>query len=183
MNFEHVMVDLETLSAQSDAVILSIGAVRFDLDKLQLSHNRDFYVTVNANDCQRRGLQIDYDTVCWWMRQSESARKIFDLAGIPLDVALLQFAEYVKAVPESIIWGNGATFDNMILRNAFKVAGMVDYPVSYRNDFCFRTLHRLFPVDKVAFSGTQHNALHDARYQAETVLRIWSKYAPRGLTD
>lgn len=36
MNKQHVMVDLETLGNNSSSVIISIGAVAFDLDKMRL---------------------------------------------------------------------------------------------------------------------------------------------------
>ena len=43
-----VMIDLETLSVENNAIILSIGVVIFDLDKhtivvLRLQHRKDVY--------------------------------------------------------------------------------------------------------------------------------------------
>jgi hypothetical protein len=48
LSFEHVMLDLETLSSGPRAAILSIGAVRFDLEKLELGD--ELYVVLDPED-------------------------------------------------------------------------------------------------------------------------------------
>jgi hypothetical protein len=167
--FEHIMVDLETLSSREDAAILSIGAVRFDLE--QLSLGEEFYERVELASCEEKGLRISADTLLWWMEQTPEARKVFiEQPQISLLSALSKFKEFVATNPNSVIWGNGATFDNMILRNAFRACGL-SYPVSYRNDLCYRTMRRMFPVIK-SEGGVVHNALDDARNQASTLLSI-----------
>lgn len=170
MLFEHIMLDLETLSAGPRAVILSVGAVRFDVDLMILADKAEFYEVVDGEDCQRHGLEIDYSTVKWWMEQERGATAIFRLPAKPLAEVLFKFSEYVNRVPGSKIWGNGATFDNIILRNAY-AATRLSYPVTYRDDLCYRTLRKLFPGEK-AETGVAHNALDDARNQAVTLVNI-----------
>lgn len=68
-----------------------------------------------------------------------------------------------------MIWGNGATFDNMILRNAYLATGQRQ-PWNFRDDVCFRTVKYLFPLKK-EFQGVRHHALDDARNQAKYLIK------------
>lgn len=156
-----VMVDLETLGNGSNAVILSIGAVEFDPDTDTLG--REFYVLVDPQSCVDAGLQVDVGTVVWWMKQSDQARSAFNRKGYPLDEALAHFTDWYPA--GAPLWGNGATFDNVIMTNAYKACGM-DQPWKFWDDRCYRTLKNLLPNITLDRKGTHHNALDDAKTQA-----------------
>ncbi|HHB9818735.1 TPA: 3'-5' exonuclease, partial [Salmonella enterica] len=81
------------------------------------------------------------------------------------------------------VWGNGATFDNVILRGAYERAGKI-CPWPFWNDHDVRTLVTLGrsigfdPKKDMPFIGEQHNALADARHQAKYVSAIWQKLIP-----
>lgn len=159
----NIMLDLETLGNGTNAVIIAIGAVQFDHTGL----GQTFYTTVDPQSCVDLGMKMDVSTVMWWMKQSDAARKAFDQAGTPILGALHNFADYVKdcAGGSAEVWGNGATFDNVILGNAYALASLPK-PWPYWGDRCHRTLKNLYPhitFDKV---GTAHNALDDAVSQA-----------------
>lgn len=178
MSHENIMLDLETLDNRETAVILSIGAVRFDFDSLTLSTN--FYSTVSPEDCQKYGLTIGADTVAWWMRQSQAARDaVFTMnAQNSLKTVLGAFTHFVRDIPESKVWGNGATFDNMIMRNAYRAVGY-EIPWAYYHDRCFRTMKAVFPTNTPLIEkdpqmlGVKHQALDDATRQAKWLLHIW----------
>ena len=72
----NVMIDLETMSTESNAAICSIGAVKFTLEEGIVD---TFYCTVDAADCKAHGLVISADTIRWWSTQPkevlESLRK------------------------------------------------------------------------------------------------------------
>ena len=156
-----VMVDLETLGNGSNAVIISIGAVAFDPASGQISS--EFYMVVDPQSCVDVGLKMDVSTVMWWMNQSDEARSAFKKAGVPLEVALQEFKAWY---PQSAsLWGNGATFDNVILSNAYTLAG-INRPWHFTKDRCYRTLKALRPDVKQDRVGTHHNALDDAKFQA-----------------
>ena len=60
----------------------------------------------------------------------------------------------------------------MILGNAFRACG-IPVPWNFYDERCYRTLKSLFPQLKAADTrGTKHNALEDARYQAEHLIKI-----------
>lgn len=162
----NVMVDLETLGNSSHSAIISIGAVEFTEDGL----GRDFYCLVDPQSCQDYRLRMDASTVMWWMQQSDQARAAFKGKGLTLDTALASFTEWFN--PKACMWGNGATFDNVILDNAYKAAGM-KRPWHFTKDRCYRTLKALYPQIKADDrEGTYHNALDDAVYQANHAIKI-----------
>ena len=163
----NVMVDLETLGKNSHSVIISIGAVEFDTMHQKLG--RVFHMVVDAQSCVDAGLEIDASTVMWWLQQSQEAREVFKAKGEPLTEVLRQFAAwYPKGAP---LWGNGATFDNVILSNAYDATDLKQ-PWSYTKDRCYRTLKNLMPTVKQENVGVAHNALDDARYQALHALKL-----------
>lgn len=165
----NIMVDLETLGTSSDAVIIAIGAVAFDATGL----GQTFYITVDPQSCVDLGMKIDAATVMWWMRQSDAARGAFSRQGTPIVGALDAFSRYVAgcAGASAEVWGNGATFDNVILANAYRAANMLK-PWAYWGDRCYRTMKSMYPHIAVEKAGVMHNALDDAAYQATHMVKL-----------
>lgn len=172
----NIMLDLETLGLKHDAAILSIGAVAFS--KCGISD--EFYCVVNMSSCIAVGLSIDSETIEWWMKQSDEARSVFnDERAVALPMALNAFSEWIGRIgngKEDVrMWGNGASFDNVILSNAYAACGMKK-PWSFRNDMCYRTLKNMHPyVESGDRTGVYHNALDDARYQARHCIKLISR--------
>lgn len=160
-----IMVDLETLGTSSHAVILSIGAVRFQngniIDR--------FYRKIDPKSCTDAGLKIDATTVAWWMQQSDEARKEFSMPGKQLKDVLEEFSFWFSSpVP---VWGNGAAFDNVILRSAFGAAG-IPCPWPFWLDRCYRTMKEVSLVSAPLRQGVAHNALDDAVFQTLHLIAI-----------
>jgi DNA polymerase III epsilon subunit-like protein len=174
-SYTAVMLDLETMSTQNDASIISIGAVKFWLNVNQDEFTEDqlFYQTVSLKSCQKVGLHIDANTVEWWLQQSKEAQiALFDSNRMDVTSAMHRFARWIPE--DAYIFGNGATFDNIILRNAFN-ACRVKYPVSYKRDMCYRTLKQMSDIPVPIIEGTKHNALHDAMAQTKHLMTILQK--------
>jgi len=168
------MSDLETLGTNSNAVILSVGSIEFDIKNDKLG--RKFYVNIDPQSCIDAGLVMDVSTIMWWMAQSDEARAAFKAQSYPLKDCLAAFSEWHPKGAQ--LWGNGATFDNVILANAYKAVGMKQ-PWLYSADRCYRTLKAVHnDVDADATNGVKHNALADAKYQALHALKI---YKTKGL--
>jgi exodeoxyribonuclease VIII len=166
------MLDLETLGTGNNAVIISIGAVLFDKDGVA---NETFYLRVNPQSCVDVGMEMSTSTVMWWMKQSDEARAEFDKPSYTIGAVLQDFSAWIDANSDNFkdrkIWGNGATFDNVILDNAYRKCKL-EKPWPYWGDTCYRTLKNLFPEVKMERTGTFHNALDDARSQAEHCIRL-----------
>ncbi len=160
------MIDLETLGTVADAVILSIGAVRFDLDSDALD-DAGFYASVSIESNLDFSRRIQEDTHIWWLKQSAAAQKVFHEPKETLDTALAEFAEWFGS-DKALVWSNGADFDIPMLAHAFTQAKM-DVPWKFWNARCFRTFKNLPHAKDVNTprTGTHHNALQDAVYQAQ----------------
>lgn len=167
----HVMVDLETMGNGNEAAIVAIGAVKFD--PMGSGVLDAFYAPVDLESSVAVGLKMEAATVMWWLHgDRDRARKELLRATTVLHVgdALHGFAEWFG--PESLpVWGNGATFDNVILDTAFKKVG-VPKPWNYSHDRCFRTFKNLAPGVTVQRAGTHHQALDDAETQARHMQAI-----------
>ena len=169
----HVMVDLETMGTGSYAAIISIGAVKFDpAVKANPELWPKFHTAVNLASSLKVGLRVDAATVNWWMSEerAEALKALRAHEPVDLDEALLGFMDWFGD-PSLPTWGDGATFDNVILRNAFTLLGL-DCPWSYKHDRCFRTIKNLKPVTKPVKFGVGHSALDDAISQALTLCKI-----------
>jgi len=164
-----VMVDLETLGNGSNSVIISIGAVRFN--KAGLSD--EFYMSVAAQSCVDIGLTMDASTVLWWMGQSDKARQNVLAGTNDITTVLKEFGLWIGS--DAKVWGNGATFDNVILVNAYRLA-KIPRPWKYTNDRCYRTLKSLYPQIKRDENKdlVAHDALDDAKGQALHAVKIFN---------
>ncbi|EMC8423140.1 3'-5' exoribonuclease [Escherichia coli] len=178
---DHLMIDLETMGKNPDAPIISIGAIFFDPQTGDMGP--EFSKTI---DLETAGGVIDRDTIKWWLKQSREAQSAIMTDEIPLDDALLQLREFIDENSGEFfvqVWGNGANFDNTILRRSYERQG-IPCPWRYYNDRDVRTIVELGKAidfdarTAIPFEGERHNALDDARYQAKYVSVIWQKLIP-----
>ncbi|EHW5858451.1 3'-5' exoribonuclease [Escherichia albertii] len=177
----HMMIDLETMGKNPDAAVISIGAIFFDPQTGDMGP--EFSKTV---DLETAGGVIDRDTIKWWLKQSREAQSAILADEIPLDDALLQLREFIDENSGEFfvqVWGNGTSFDNVILRRSYERQG-IPCPWHYCNDRDVRTIVELGGAmdfdarTAIPFEGERHNALDDARYQAKYVSAIWQKLIP-----
>lgn len=161
------MLDLETMSVRSNAAIASIGAVKFEVGQGVID---TFYRTIDLRTCKAAGLDIDPNTVEWWMQQEPAARNALLVDNVSLYQALADFIEWYgnKSLPT---WGNGAGFDNVIMENAFISVGL-KRPWLPWEDRCYRTMKNIIQVPIDAREGVYHNALDDAMHQTKHLLKI-----------
>ncbi|EFO2356512.1 3'-5' exoribonuclease [Escherichia coli] len=178
---DHLMIDLETMGKNPDAPIISIGAIFFDPQTGDMGP--EFSKTI---DLETAGGVIDRDTIKWWLKQSREAQSAILTDEIPLDDALLQLREFIDENSGEFfvrVWGNGASFDNVILRRSYERQG-IPCPWRYYNDRDVRTILELGKAidfdarTAIPFEGVPHNALDDARHQAKQVSAIWQNLIP-----
>lgn len=170
---KNVMVDLETLGVKSSKpVILSIGAVEFDPETGELG--REFYKVIDIASCQAQGMDVEGDTIHWWMTQDDKAKEVFSALRQPLTHVLGAFYLWYPRIMQTCLWSNGAAEDSVWLRNAYGLVGS-GTPWNFRDVRCFRTLRALNPAVSVEYEGTAHNALDDAKNQARHAIAILGK--------
>ncbi|WP_106422831.1 exonuclease, partial [Escherichia coli] len=177
----HLSVDLETMGTNPDAPINSIGGKFFDPATGEMGPEFS-----KAIDLETSGGIIDRKTIKWWAKRSREAQSAIFTDEISLDVALRLFIEFIEKNSGGCfvqVWGNGANFDNVILRRSYERQG-IPCPWLYYNDRDVRTIVELgnaigFDVRMaIPFEGVPHNALDDARHQAKQVSAIWQKLIP-----
>ncbi|END6505204.1 3'-5' exoribonuclease [Escherichia coli] len=177
----HLSVDLETMGTNPDAPINSIGGKFFDPATVEMGPEFS-----KAIDLETSGGIIDRKTIKWWAKRSREAQSAIFTDEISLDVALRLFIEFIEKNSGGRfvqVWGNGANFDNVILRRSYERQG-IPCPWLYYNDRDVRTIVELgnaigFDVRMaIPFEGVPHNALDDARHQAKQVSAIWQKLIP-----
>lgn len=171
---QDVMIDVETLDTRPSAVLLSIGAVRFDIDTPTIYDIKTFHVHIDIDSCLDAGRTVSGSTVLWWMDQSDEARKrMTDVRRIPLRDALLQLSTFITE--KDRVWGNGSNFDNTILCDAYRSVNLTP-PWRYWGDMCYRTVKNLHrDVPKPEFDDVKHDALADALHQAVHLQMIYQK--------
>jgi len=172
----NIMIDLETMSTAPNAAIVAIGAVAFDTELFTL-HPLELDVKVSLASSKRLGLDIGASTIEWWLQQSGEAREAtFGGSKISIREALQRFEQWITAVvpdkDKRLVWGNGASFDNVILASAY-AATEYSLPWHFWNDRCYRTMKHLYPaMGMPTFVGTKHKAVDDARMQALHLMEI-----------
>jgi len=171
-NATHYVIDLETLGKGPRAAIAAIGCVEIIDGALA----REFYVRVDLASAMSHGSEVDASTIQWWLKQADEAR--IEVNGVlpaqSLWTALGELIVFLGGhapLEEILVWGNGATFDNVILSNAYAAVDL-GRPWQYWNDRDLRTLLALYPEAKnLPFEGIKHHALDDARHEAKQLVR------------
>lgn len=163
-----IMIDIETLDTLPTSTILSIGAVLFDISKNKIIDT--YYQNICPESCLKNGLTICPETVDWWKKQRIEAWNCLLVDRLSLDEALVNFVDWMSG-NKIRVWGNGATFDIVILENAFR-ACKIKVPWKYSNVRCYRTINSMFGSKIKSFEGIKHNSLDDAIHQTKRLLTI-----------
>ncbi|BEJ33470.1 3'-5' exoribonuclease Rv2179c-like domain-containing protein [Citrobacter freundii] len=182
--YTHLMVDMETMGNSPDAPIVSIGAVFFDPSTGNTG--AEFYQVVSLESSMSFGMKPDASTIQWWLKQSSEARSailVDEAMGLLETLELLAdfIAENAANGSHTVqLWGNGCSFDNVILRRAYALTD-TPFAVPFWNDRDVRTMVELGksvginPRFDIPFEGDMHNALSDARHQVKYVSAIWQR--------
>lgn len=181
INQTHIVIDLETMGKGPNAPIAAIGAVavrdakpiaefyrRIDLESAMIPHWKR---------------EADASTIQWWLQQSAEARAEIDGSQpnsniIPALEELAGWMAIYASDLDAIVWGNGSSFDNVILRSAYSELSR-PIPWQFRNDHDLRTILAIYPEAKDVgeFDGTKHHALHDARHEAKQLCQALRLHA------
>jgi len=171
------MIDMESLATTADACIMSIGAVKFDLDSTALD-DLGFYASISIDSNLELKRRVSEDTLIWWMKQGPNAQGVFHEEKQTLRNAVAGLIDWMGN-GQYTVWSNGADFDIPMLSHACAQLS-IEVPWLYYNSRCFRTYKNLpgAKAIKLPFQGTKHNALFDAVHQARTVQAIQAALFP-----
>jgi len=170
---KHLMLDLETLDTRPSTVVLSIGAIAFDpqtgwMDEYQ---GGGLELFPRVDEQLEAGRTISWDTMSWWLQQSEEARKAVAKPPRPrigVENCLETFRDYCKRMGTTLVWSNGAAFDVVIMEHLMNYQRI---PWRFYKVLDMRTMMWLKNVAKKG--ETVHTALQDAKDQAERVIESY----------
>lgn len=175
----NIMMDIETTGVHPGCRVLSIGLVEFDekgtIDSLLVHPKLSDQVGVD-----------DGNTIGWWDTQSAEAKSVFadnHILGESVEYVYKRIKTFIddlvdarKSLSQGLdkvdvcIWGNGATFDNSIVQHMFYAKGL-PIPWNTFGDRCYRTAINMLGRPSLQRSGVHHNALDDAMYQANCLIK------------
>lgn len=170
----HTMLDIETLSTRPNAVVLSIGAVRFALAPNVYDGEPMMSDAVILLPSLREqialGRHVDPNTVSWWAKLPAAAREHW--AGkypeSTLNDSRVVLGDFVDG--SETIWAHGTDFDIGVLRTLFEVP-----PWKYNVVRDARTIYRT--IKKIRSMSTdlrfiEHDPADDCRHQ---IWRLWER--------
>jgi hypothetical protein len=166
----HYMLDLETIGTSSNAVVTSLAIVNIE-------DPREFINIegISIDDQTAQGSRIDGGTLQWWSRQ-DNALFQKQLAGdVPLQTVITETAKFLNSY--QTIWAKGASFDFPILKHM--LGALPQHPLNHWGKLRdFRTMYNMYPNKslKPVREGSAHDALSDAKYQAEHLMEIINYY-------
>ena len=169
----HAMIDLETLSTNPDAVILTVGGVKFNpYNSVEPSQGMYFRVDVDSQTAMDR--EVMQDTLEWWAKQPKeiSEEALGDKDRISLEDMVKTINKWSVGV--DVFWCQGPLFDYAILQNFYKQLGH-PVPWQYWQIRDSRTLFSLVPRDPNEKREALHNALADCYFQAKKVQKIYKQ--------
>lgn len=167
-----VMFDLETLDTKPSAVILSLGAVKFDPRQKGLDPDAErLSLRIEIDPQSAMGRTISDDTIAWWATQSKEAQEAAfgDANRVTVEDAIEQFHKFVWNSER--VWSQGS-FDVNIIEHLYTTMNK-PYAWQYWQVRDSRTLFDF--VDGSLDRTKHHDAVEDAISQAEAVQRALRK--------
>jgi len=194
-----IMTDLETLGTGTDALIIQVSAIPFDVNTGEVYMGEKFNMCVDLELTDNMS-GIEGKTLKWWLHE-DRRDLLADLLtredSCSLTGVLSEFVSWIRELQKEVgdknlyLWGNGILFDNAKLQRNIENIGW-DYPIHYQNDRDQRTLLELALsvtgytkeelIDEIhedaednGFHFVLHDAIDDCHFQINTV--IWCKNA------
>jgi len=172
--YSFMEVDLETLSTDTDAAIVQVGAVfvpaNTEIDKPEhLLDPKEF--PAFAEYIEPHGV-MSPDTMKWHAETNNGAViEAMEGKKLPMKQVLEELNVFVQHHQPDVFCANAPSFDFIILQSAYKRVGL-EYPFKFWQQMCTRTIRKLtethYNVEtrRSDVFTPAHDALADARCQA-----------------
>jgi hypothetical protein len=128
MKQSHIMLDIETLATSPNAVMLTIGAIRFSpfADDRKSYEGKDilmdtFYRRVDPASFDWPEAEIDEGTLEWWSKQADEVKEeaFTEVDRHDIRSVMLDFYKWSNQGFHTV-WANGPAFDIVILESINK---------------------------------------------------------------
>lgn len=169
------MVDIETLDTEPTALVLSVGAVKFDPYTNETPFEKIVWYPA-LEEQLTLGRTISDSTLEWWSKQNPEIleRALTDEDRITLNDFFKSFNRYLVGMDK--IWCQGPQFDMVILEDLYRKAS---HHVSWQfwQIADSRTLFNIMPRDpRKDIQQDLHDAGADAYYQAVAVQKTFEHF-------
>jgi len=170
----HVMLDIETLATTPDAVVMSVGVVKFD-PRSGTPYNKTLW-RPDIDEQTERDRYVSESTLEWWAKQPDHIQEdaFSDEGRIPVVEFMKELNRYCVGMEK--IWCQGPQFDMLILENLYIQWGH-HFGWQFWQVMDCRTLFQLMPQDpRKAIQQDLHSADADAYYQAIGVQQCYEHF-------
>jgi len=167
------MLDIETLGTRPNAVILTIGAIKFSPYNMELP-TKAIYLRPDVEAQVALGRNIDEDTVRWWETQEETVREeaLSEDNRDTLDYCADEINRFFVGTDK--FWAQGPAFDYIILEDWFRSI-VRPTPWQYWQVMDSRTLFGVHGDPRIKNKEGLHNALEDCVSQAQGVQQVYKE--------
>lgn len=169
--YDNIMIDIESMSLRTNALILSIGAVAFSLDDTGPHIGRSMLAVPSLRDQLIYSRHVDPSTQAWWADGERDDARVHwesNTNEMGLKHALLELVLACKGA--KAIWANGIVFDIGVLEHAYQQVGLKP-PWKYNMVRDARTIYKVFgtrrhytPAEAI-LDGVPHHPISDCRGQ------------------
>ncbi|WP_293913146.1 MULTISPECIES: 3'-5' exonuclease [unclassified Sphingobacterium] len=171
---KNVMIDIETLGTKPYSVILSIGAIEFDINTGEIKDT--FYRVISTRTSHEAGLLTDLDTIKWWLLQNDESRDKLLKGESYLILSLVDLMLFVGENKNTCVWSNSPSFDLSLIRNACERTS-INVSWEFWQERDVRTISSLMPSIRksMIFDGITHYAIDDCKHQIKYLVKILNK--------
>jgi DNA polymerase III epsilon subunit-like protein len=177
--FDHYMIDMETLGLDPRAKILSLGIVHFSplaMTEAQ-SYLRGIYLEPDISAQVQR--TADVSTVAWWESQDE---KLIPRGTLEPEFVAFTAEEFLRhGTKPPMLWAQGTDFDIPKFESFISDYLADKFPWKYNSKRDLRTLISVCQHIEWPENAQKHNALADAQCQARMVWRCMNFLNGRGI--
>lgn len=171
-----IMIDIETLSTESNAAVIAIGMCKFDAENIYAKHS----ILI---DPQLTPGHRCPDTLEFWAQQDPVVFAAMMAGTTTPWNAMIEFQETIAdwRDPDTLFWANSPSFDFTILRTLNKALfSKREFAFMFWKEMDFRTLKHLADFKDIgfmeAYEGHEpHDCVSDAVCQAKAVQIIISR--------
>lgn len=184
MNFNNLMIDIETFGTDNDAVVVSIAAIPFTHDKIG---EKIYFNVLPISSQLEMGRNIAQETWNWWSERSVNPVSKPTLGNLLLPY-MIELSSFILDVmddnPDFRIWSNPPQFDIAIIEDLYQSVDLK--PVWNHNHQCdVRTVKKSLGKERMAdiVNEDPHNPVKDCEYQIKLVQRFLKLMNPELTSD
>lgn len=172
VDFDSIMIDIETLDTVPSAAIVQVAIVEFNSKTARIG---SIYFANIKDDCYGNISRTESEqTLKWWEAKKEQYQEI-QSHTINLDECVKAIELFFKCINgnEHIVYANPPGFDLTILKDVFSQYDL-KIPWNPWNERCLRTMKKQYPelIENIQFEGKKHNAIDDCLHQIKQVVAI-----------